>query len=51
VDSIESVAYPGKVLDLNNSGAENGTPILCWGKNGSDGGQNQKWSFVEVAIQ
>ncbi|PMD29660.1 carbohydrate-binding module family 13 protein [Hyaloscypha variabilis F] len=38
-----SVAYPGKVLDLDNSGTANGTPVFAWGDHQ---GNNQRWKLV-----
>jgi len=38
-----SVAYPGKVLDLDNAEAADGTPILVWS---NDQTKNQRWNLV-----
>jgi hypothetical protein len=40
---FQSNAYPTKLLDLANSGIENGTPVLIWETNGETGSGNQHW--------
>jgi len=40
---FQSNAYPMKLLDLDDSGTANGTPVLVWEMNGETGSDNQHW--------
>ncbi|KAE9372629.1 carbohydrate-binding module family 13 protein [Stipitochalara longipes BDJ] len=44
--SFQSVAYPTKVLDLDNSGSANGTPVLVWNIDSTTPASNQRWILV-----
>ncbi|KAH8672874.1 ricin B lectin domain-containing protein [Tricladium varicosporioides] len=42
--AISSKVYPTKFLDLANSNAKDGTPVLLWEDN--NGGRNQRWKLL-----
>jgi hypothetical protein len=43
---FHSNAYPTKLLDLSDSGTENGTPVLIYEINGETGSGNQHWILM-----
>ena len=43
VQRFQSNAYPTKLIDLSDSGTENGTPVLIYEINGETGSGNQHW--------